>query len=207
MLLIEQNFTNIQTISEGATPADKKLYLQGIFMEAESKNINGRIYPKSDIQKAVTKINEAAMSSRHILGELDHPPTLEVKLANVSHKIVEMVMDGNNAIGKAQILESTPMGQIAASLIKDGVNIGVSSRGSGSVNESTHIVEGFDLISVDLVASPSARNAYPTTLREQIEFYNRGEIVTDLAEAVIHDNKAQKYFQTEIFKFIKSNFN
>lgn len=183
------------------------MYLQGTFMESEKRNRNGRIYQKSQIEAAVDKINEAARQGRHILGELDHPPTLEVKLANVSHKILEMRMNGNDAVGKAMILETTPNGQIAKNLAESGIVLGVSSRGSGSVNEDTGIVEDFTFITADIVANPSAINAYPTSIMEQLEMYRRGYLVNDLAQAVLHDDKAQKYFQKEIEKFIKETFN
>lgn len=204
MILLEENFKNIliEAAEEG-----KKLYLKGIFMESEQKNRNGRIYKKSEISAAVDKVNEAASAGKYILGHLDHPKDLEVRLENVSHKILEMHMDGNNAIGKAEILDKTPKGQIARSLIESGVQIGLSSRGRGMVNEDTNIVEGFDFITVDLVASPSAISAYPTSVMEAIEMYRRGYIVNDLAEAVLHDDKAQKYFQQEIMKFLRETFN
>lgn len=204
MILTESNFSNIITEST----EDKKLYIKGIFLESEQQNRNGRIYQKSEIENAVRKINEAASSGRYVLGELDHPNgSLEVSLKNVSHKITEMYMQGNNAIGKAEILEKHPSGQIAKALIESGINIGVSSRGSGYVNESTSTVEGFEMVTVDLVASPSAINAYPQSLRESIEFYKRTGELDNLANAVIHDSSAQKYFEQEILKFITSTFN
>ena len=204
MILLEENFKDIKIENAGE---GKKLYLKGIFMESEQKNRNGRIYKKDEIIAAVDKINEAAKNNRHILGQLDHPKDLEVRLENVSHKIIEMHMNGNNAIGNAEILDKTPKGQIAKSLIESGIQLGVSSRGSGMVNEDTNIVEGFNLITIDLVASPSAINSYPTSVMEALEMYQRGYMVKDLAEAVIHDKAAQKYFEREILKFIKESFN
>lgn len=206
MILIEERFTDIQTITEG-TEGNKHLYLQGVFMESEQQNRNGRTYQKAELEKAVQKVNEAALAGRHILGHLDHPPSLEVKLADVSHKILEMKMHGNDAIGKSQILESTPNGQIVKGLINDGVNLGVSSRGAGQVNEDTGIVEGFNFITVDIVANPSAINAYPTSVMEELQMYRKGELVRSLANDVIHDQKAQKYFQKELQKFLQTAFN
>lgn len=205
MILTEQNFSNV--ITETSSDS-KKLFIKGIFLESEQKNRNGRIYQRQEIQEAVDKINEAANQGRHILGELDHPSgNLEVSLKNVSHKITEMYMEGNNAIGKAEILESVPAGQIAKGLIESGINIGVSSRGTGMVNESTNMVEGFEIVTVDLVASPSAINAFPQSLRESIEMYRRTGELDNLANAVIHDVSAQKYFEKEIMKFIEETFN
>lgn len=205
MIIVEQIF-NAQTLTEGEE-GKKHMYLQGTFMESEKRNRNGRIYQKSQIEAAVDKINEAASQGRHILGELDHPPTLEVKLANVSHKILEMRMNGNDAVGKAQILDNTPNGQIAKNLAESGIVLGVSSRGAGTVNEESGLVEDFNFITADLVANPSAINAYPSSIMEQLEMYRRGYLVNDLAEAVLHDKKAQKYFEQEIKKFIAETFN
>jgi len=201
MIITETTFSNIIT---EATEEGKNLYIKGVFMESEKKNRNGRQYLRSEIEKAVQKVNEAA-KGHPILGELDHPSTLEVRLENVSHQIVEMYMQGDDAIGKALILP-TPKGQIARSLIEAGVPLGVSSRGSGSVNESTGIVEGFDLVTVDIVANPSAINAYPESVYEHLEFYKRGEMLESLAEAVVHDEAAQKYFKREMLKFIEDLF-
>lgn len=203
MILIEENFNGIicESSNEG-----KKLYLSGIFLESEQKNRNGRIYARKEIEAAVNIVNEAATAGRHILGQLDHPQDLVVSLSDVSHKILEMHMSGNNAIGKAQIMESTPKGQIAKGLIKEGVQLGVSSRGSGQVNEDTGIVEGFNFITVDIVANPSAINAYPQSITEALEMHKRGYIINDLSEAVLHDKAAQKYFQKELIKFIGDSF-
>ena len=202
MLLIEQNFnTKIQCNED-----TKKLYLQGVFMEAETKNRNGRIYQRFQLEEAVKKVNEAAAKDRHILGHLDHPKDLVINLSEVSHKIVHMEMQGNTLIGKAEILDKTPKGQIAKGLIESGVNIGVSSRGSGSVNENTGVVETYNFITADLVATPSFLSAIPSSVMEALEMYRRGELVNDLSQAVLHDNKAQKYFQKEIKRFIEELF-
>lgn len=202
MILIENNFSNVNSDSNG-----KNLYLQGIFMESERQNRNGRQYQRQEIEAAVNKINESAQQGRHVLGELDHPNgSLEVSLKNVSHKIVEMQMDGSNAVGKAEIISDLPNGQIAKGLVESGVQLGVSSRGTGSVNESG-IVEGFDIVTVDIVANPSAIDAYPQSIYESLQLYRRGYEVQNLAEAVIYDDRAQKYFEKELMKFIQETFN
>jgi hypothetical protein len=202
MILTESNFSNIIT---EASEDKKKLYLKGIFMESEQRNRNNRIYKRAEIERAVNKINEAARAGRHVLGALDHPPTLEIRLDTVSHRIVEMTMDGNNAIGKAEILP-TPAGNIARSLIEAGVNLGVSTRGSGSVNESSGIVEGFECVTVDIVAQPSAINAYPSSILEHLDIYRNQNRLMDLATVVTHDASAQKYLKKEINKFIEELF-
>lgn len=205
MILIEERFTDLRgdVITESSgNGEEKKYYLQGIFAESETKNRNQRTYTMADMAREVAKVNEAAKTGRHVLGELDHPDTLEIKLKNVSHRIVEMRMEGNRAVGKAEILRNHPNGQIAIGLMKDGIQLGVSTRGSGKVNSRTGVVENFNLVTVDIVATPSARSAYPETIQEQLEMYKHGGVITDLAEAVIHDPIAQKYFEAEMKKFI-----
>ena len=199
MILTENNFSGIITES---TEDGKKLYLKGVYMESESPNRNGRTYQKAELQKAADKVNEAAKSGQFILGHLDHPNSLEIKLEDVSHKIIEMHMQGTQAIGRAEVLTLHPKGKILESLIKSGINVGVSSRGTGEVNSTTGIVEGFEMVTVDAVATPSAHNAIPTSIMEAIDMYRRGFEIDNLAEAVIHDAKAQKYFNKEIEKFL-----
>jgi len=203
MILIENNF-DVHTLEE-ATKEGNDLYLNGVFMEANKKNQNGRIYRRDEISQAADRMNEAAKQGRHILGEMDHRDDLNVALSNVSHKIVDMKMEGDQAIGKAQILK-TPNGQIARSLVESGVNIGVSSRGSGSVNESTGEVSNFNAVTIDIVANPSCQSAVPQSIWERLDMYRNGEEINKLAEAVVHDPKAQKYFTFEVRKFIQDCF-
>lgn len=199
MILIEENF---QTELSEAMEGDKKhFYIKGIFGEAETKNRNGRSYKLNEMQGQIERVNDQARAGRFVLGELDHPDTLSVSLKNVSHRIETMWMEGNQAFGKARILENHPNGQIAIGLAKDGITLGMSTRGAGKVN-SDGIVENFNLVTVDLVATPSARSAYPQTIQEQLELYGRGEIVTDLAEGAAHNDPiAQKYIEMEMKKF------
>jgi len=203
MILLEENFEGVRSV---VSDDNKKTYLVGTFMEAESKNRNGRIYDLAEMTQEVTRINDLAKSNRHVLGQLDHPnpQTLDISLKEVSHRIVEMKMDGNKAIGKAEILEAHPNGQILKGLVLSGVNVGVSSRGTGQLNESTGRVSKFGLKTVDAVATPSCQSAYPETIQEKLEMYNRGHVVQDLSEAVIHDPLAQKYFQIELKKFVEN---
>jgi hypothetical protein len=204
MILIEEKFNDVAPLEEASPDGKKKIFLKGVFAEAEQPNQNGRTYALAEMTSEVKRINDQAQVGRFVLGELDHPSSLDIKLENVSHKIVEMWMEGNNAYGKAEIIAGHPKGQILKSLIDSGINVGVSTRGSGQVNESTGRVANFKMITVDAVATPSARSAYPETIQEQIDYYARGNIVTDLAEANIHDPKAQKYFQEEMRKFINA---
>lgn len=200
MILLESSY-NIVTEQEAET---KNLYLKGIFMEAETVNKNGRKYRLSEMADNVNRINKQIKDGYDLLGELDHPDDLTVKLSGVSHKITELKMNGNAAYGKALILP-TPKGLIAKGLIESGIKLGVSSRGSGSIDDEG-IVEEFQLITIDIVANPSAPNAYPQSVYEHLEMYKRGYIVTDLAESLREDKSAQKYFDKEIGKFIEKLF-
>ena len=185
---------------------DKKdTYLQGIFMQAEQKNRNNRIYPLDEMVNAVSSMNEHIQQYGGLFGELDHPENrLSIAMDRISHVITELRMDGNNVIGKAKLLE-TPMGLIAKEIAKSGARYGVSSRGAGQVNESG-IVSGFRLVTVDLVATPSAHGAMPNTIYESLQQHKKGQILT-LAEAVREDADAQKYFKKEMKKFISEIFN
>lgn len=201
MILVEENFGGIITESceEG-----KKTYLSGVMMEWGVRNRNGRIYKREDMEKAVSMVNEAAKNGQHILAELDHPNTLEVRLANVSHRLMELQIKGNQVIGKAEVLTMHPNGAILKSLLDHKVAVGVSSRGGGHVNESTGEVSNFSFVTIDAVATPSCATARPATILESLEMYGRGKVITDLAESVIHDKAAQKYFVEEMRKFINS---
>jgi len=176
----------------------QNLFLAGRMMAAEQKNLNQRVYPLHEIARAVERINDKIKEGAYICGELNHPDNLSIDLKNVSHIITEAWMDGNNAVGKCKIL-NTPSGQIVRSLIEGGVKLGVSSRGTGNVT-SSGIVEGFDFVTLDIVATPSGPGCYPDVVRESIE----NNKIMSLAEAVQTDPKAQKYLQTEIIKFIES---
>ena len=137
-------------IVESEVGADKELYLSGVFMQADLQNRNGRTYPIHEISKAVTEANNRIKESNGIFGELDHPQSLTINLDRISHVITEMKMVGANAVGKAKIIQDTPMGGIAKALINSGAKVGVSSRGAGQVNES--VVTDFAFVTVDIVA-------------------------------------------------------
>lgn len=202
MILIEQNFQS-EVLHEGEGPK-KKTYLMGVMAEAEKKNRNGRIYDAGEMRLAESKINEAAESGTHILGHLDHPNTLEIQLENVSHRLIHAQMKNNQLVCKAEILENHPKGAIAKSLIDHGVKLGVSTRGSGSVNESTGRVSKYNFVTVDLVANPSCQSAYPESIQEQLMMSKNGNHIIDLSENLNHDPIAQKYFEIEMRKFIES---
>jgi hypothetical protein len=141
------------------------LYLSGIMMQAALKNGNGRVYPVNEIQRAVEECQGRIKAGNFIMGELNHPDTLTINLANVSHAITEIAMDGNNAVGKMKLL-NTPAGNIAKGIIEGGVRLGVSSRGTGNVNEGGDVSD-FSFVTMDIVSQPSAPDAYPNVVAER----------------------------------------
>ncbi len=179
----------------------KDLYMKGIFIQGGVKNQNDRVYPIQEIGKAVETINERLQEGQTVLGEADHPEELTVNLDRVSHIVEDMWMDGPNGYGKLKIIP-TPMGNIISTLLESGAKLGVSSRGSGNVNESGQVSD-FDIVTVDIVAQPSAPEAYPKAIRESLWNMRGGYGMYNLAEAMINDKKAQKYLQEGIMKFIE----
>ena len=186
MKLITEEVTNVKVITEG-TGDDKKLYIEGVFLQGEIKNRNGRMYPIDTLSREVGRYCENFVNKGRALGELGHPDGPTVNLDRVSHKITSLVQEGNNFRGKAQIL-STPMGKIASSLLDEGVCLGVSSRGVGSLrmtNEGHKIVgEDFQLATAaDIVADPSAPDAFVNGIMEGKEWVWEGGILREkLAE-------------------------
>lgn len=201
-LLIEDLSPSCAGLIQEASTDGKNLWLNGTFMMAEQKNRNGRIYPLSEIAQAVNSLSQKIMETRGVMGELDHPNTLSINLDRVSHVITDVRMEGSNAIGKMKLLD-TPMGSIAKKLVEAGVAIGVSSRGAGNVNESGQ-VSGFNVITVDIVATPSAQNAYPSSVYESLDHAKNGKQIITLSEQVQHDPAAQKYLKEEILKWINT---
>jgi hypothetical protein len=179
----------------------KSLYMKGIFIQGGVRNLNERVYPVREIEKAVDNVNDILREGGSVLGECDHPAELTINLDRVSHVIESMWMDGNSGFGKLKILP-TPMGNIIRTLTEAGVKLGVSSRGSGNVNDRGEVSE-FEIVTVDVVARPSAPNAYPKPVYEARNS-KRGNVITDLAEAVAHDPKAQKHFHKELLNWINN---
>jgi len=201
-ILIEELSPSECGIIRESSADGKNTWLNGIFMQGGVKNRNGRLYPINEIQIAVDTANQRIKESNGIFGELDHPQTLSINLDRISHVITELRIEGQNAIGKAKLLK-TPMGNIAKELAESGVSLGVSSRGAGQVNEDGG-VQGFSFVTVDIVATPSAPNAYPNTVVESLEMAKNGRQIISLAEALKEDPAAQKYLKTEITKWINT---
>ena len=188
MKLITEEVTNVQVITEG-TGTNKKLYIEGTFLQGEIKNRNGRMYPITTLAKEVDRYCETFVNKGRALGELGHPDGPTVNLDRVSHKITSLVQEGNNFRGKAQIL-STPMGKIASSLLVEGVMLGVSSRGVGSLKMTNegHKVVGEDFMlatAADIVADPSAPDAFVSGIMEGKEWVWDNGILKESAVAEI----------------------
>jgi len=180
----------------------KNLYMKGIFVQGGVKNANQRVYPVQEISQAVDSINKQLKEGYSVLGELDHPDDLKINLDRVCHMITDMWMDGPNGFGKLKILP-TPMGQLVTTMLESGVKLGVSSRGSGNVNESSGHVSDFDIVTVDIVAQPSAPNAYPKAVYEGLMNMRGGHRVLEMAKDAGANQKVQKYLQEEVRRLIK----
>ena len=179
----------------------KNMFMEGIFVQGNVKNANQRVYPVNEIANAVESVQKKIDEGFPVLGECDHPPELTVNVDRVSHIIESMWMDGPNGYGKLKIVP-TPMGNIIRTLIESGATLGVSSRGSGEVNPSGE-VKNFEIVTVDIVAQPSAPEAYPKAIYEGLMNMRGGYQTWQLAQNVQQDKVAQKYLSEQIIKFIK----
>jgi hypothetical protein len=186
---------------EDAAGQGKNLYMSGIFIQGGIKNHNERVYPVSEIRSAVEFINQQIAEDLSICGELDHPAELNINLDRVSHVITQMWMDGPSGMGKLKILP-TPMGNIVRTLLESGVKLGVSSRGSGNVSDNGEVSD-FQIVTVDIVARPSAPNAYPVPVYETLN-NKRSKVVEDLARAVQHDQRAKAFLKDELMSWVKN---
>jgi len=206
MLYLRENLTfkdaNVVYEATENSNGGKDLYMKGICIQGGVENANKRVYPVSEITSAVTTINEQIKEGNSVLGEVDHPDDLKINLDRVSHMIENMWMDGPNGYGKLKILE-TPMGQLVKTMIEGGVKLGVSSRGSGNVNESSGQVADFEIVTVDVVAQPSAPNAYPVAIYEGLLNMRGGHKVLDMAREASGDAKVQKYLKEEMIRLIR----
>jgi hypothetical protein len=180
----------------------KDLYMKGIFIEGGVENHNKRVYPVQEIGRAVSTINKQIKEGHSVLGELDHPDDLKINLDRVTHMIEQMWMDGPCGHGKLKVLP-TPMGQIVRTMLESGVKLGVSSRGSGNVNEGSGHVSDFEIVTVDIVAQPSAPHAYPTAIYEGLMNMRHGHRALDMARDVQGDQKVQKYLKEQVTRLIK----
>jgi hypothetical protein len=201
-LYLRENLTFNQAniVVEGAGEG-KDLYMKGICIQGGVKNANERVYPVQEIERAVQTLNEQITEGYSVMGEVDHPDDLKVNLDRVSHIITSMWMDGPNGFGKLKILP-TPMGQLVSTMLNSGVKLGVSSRGSGNVDDRTGYVSDFEIVTVDIVAQPSAPNAYPKAIYEGLMNMKYGHRTLEIARDAGQDNKVQRYLKSEVIKLI-----
>jgi len=195
-------FDRAGMVVESEGDGDKKnLYMKGIFIQGGVKNANERVYPVSEIETAVQTLNEQIQNGYSVLGEVDHPDDLKINLDRVSHMITSMWMDGANGFGKLKILP-TPMGELVKTMLQSGVKLGVSSRGSGNVNDLDGRVSDFEIVTVDIVAQPSAPNAYPKAIYEGVMNMKHGHKLMDIAKEARGDKKVQRYLAEEVKRLI-----
>ena len=197
-LIAEYVDENLEVVTEAIKDGGKKYTIQGVFMSAEQKNRNGRIYPKPIMESAVSKYVSEQVSKGRAVGELNHPEGPTVNLDKVSHKIESLDWKGNDVVGKATILE-TPMGQIVKGLLDGGVKLGVSTRGMGSLENrggAMVVKPDFLLNAVDIVQDPSAPSAFVNGVMEGVEWvWNNGIIEAQAIEKI----------ETEIKKAPRAN--
>lgn len=197
------NQANIQVFEEqDAGTGGKNLYLKGICIEGDKRNANERIYPLHEIRKAVETINEQIRSGNSVLGEVDHPDDLKINLDRVCHSVDGMWMDEHAGCGKLKILP-TPMGELIRTLLTSGVKLGVSSRGSGNVDDRTGHVSDFEIVTIDVVAQPSAPNAYPTAIYEGMINMKHGHRILEMAREAGEDDRVRKYLAREVKRLIQ----
>jgi len=193
----------VSLIEEVNPNGGKDLCMKGIFIQGDVKNQNQRVYPAREIVRAVNAMNKKLNGDRPdpILGECDHPEELSINLDRVSHLITEMWMDGNDGYGKLKIVP-TPMGNIVKTLLQSGAKLGVSSRGSGNVDDNG-VVSDFEIITVDIVAQPSAPNAFPRTIYESLFNMKGGSRVITTAREALTEAAAQKQLVKDLQRFIQ----
>ena len=205
MLNLREHLTydqaNITLESTDKPDGGKDLYMKGIMIQGGVKNANQRVYPVNEIGRAVKTLNDQITGGYSVLGEVDHPEGLNINLDRVSHMISDCWMDGPNGYGKLKLLP-TPMGELVKTMLESGVKLGVSSRGSGNVLEGSGEVSDFEIITVDVVAQPSAPGAYPTPVYEHLMNARGGMKAYELAQATKEDPKAQKYLKESLVNII-----
>ncbi len=204
MSFLQENlsFDAAQVILERSGENGKELYMKGLCIQGDVKNANQRTYPVNEISNAVKTLKEQIGGGYSVLGELDHPDDLKINLDRVSHIITDMWMEGANGYGKLKILP-TPMGTLVETMLGAGVKLGVSSRGSGNVNESNGHVSEFEIVTVDVVAQPSAPDAYPTAIYEGLLNMNGGSKLLEMAADARESITAQRFLKSGILQLIK----
>jgi hypothetical protein len=196
-LISEFTETNLECLIEKKDNGDKNFVIEGVFAQADKKNRNGRVYPKPIMERAVGKYVQEQVSKKRAVGELNHPEGPTVNLDKVSHLITDLKLEGNDVIGKAQILD-TPMGKIVKGLLEGGVQLGVSTRGMGSLenrNGVAYVKDDFILSTVDIVQDPSAPDAFVNGIMEGVDWvWNNGilepQVIEDMETEIKNAPKA-----------------
>lgn len=218
-LLVESLFGSGHTLdvvneSAGSAPGERRpVYLRGLFLQGNVVNANRRLYPASEIQRAVGELAERIRNYGGVVGECDHPSSTEVNLSRASHVIDEIRMDGDNGVGRLRLLDDTPLGQVCRALVEAGVRLGVSSRGRGDLTfdraRNCYVVNNFSIVTVDIVASPSAPNAYPDVVREsafrpaEVFEGRHGRLVEDAAgHAALGDRRARHHLRRMLEAYV-----
>jgi hypothetical protein len=189
-------------VESDQSDSGKSFYMKGIFIQGGVRNANERVYPVPEIERAVKQLNEQIKSGNSVLGEVDHPDDLKINLDRVSHMIESMWMDGPNGFGKLKVLP-TPMGDVISKMLGAGVKLGVSSRGSGNVDEGSGKVSDFEIVTVDIVAQPSAPNAYPKAIYEGLMNMPHGHKLIEALKTDRSSPMVQKYLKEEVVRLIK----
>ncbi len=200
-LTFAQSGLVMESETDAGNKTGKSLYLKGITIQGGIRNANRRIYPVDEIERAVKTLNEQIINGYSVLGEVDHPDDLKVNLDRASHMIMQMWMEGPNGYGKLKLIP-TPSGELIRIMLESGVKLGVSSRGSGDVNEYNGHVSNFEIITVDVVAQPSAPGAYPTPVYEHLLNTKGGYRALRVAHEVRDDPRAQRYLQESLINII-----
>ena len=200
-LITETQDVELEYITETNAKGGKDVFIEGVFMQSESKNRNGRVYPRKIMESAVNKYVTEQVKTRRAVGELNHPEGPTVNLDKVSHIIESLDWNGNDVVGKARILE-TPMGQIVKGLLDGGVQLGVSTRGMGSLenrNGVMYVKDDFILSTVDIVQDPSAPTAFVNGIMEGVEWvWNNGIIESQVIEKM--ETEIKKASRTDLYE-------
>jgi hypothetical protein len=192
---------HVQLLEEDNKAGGKDLCMKGIFIQGDVRNQNQRVYPAREIARAVNSITEKLSTGHTVMGELDHPEELSINLDRVAHLITEMWIEGADGYGKLKIVP-TPMGNIVKTLLLSGAKLGVSSRGSGNVGDDG-AVSDFEIVTVDIVAQPSAPNAFPRTIYESLFNMKGGSRIVTTAREALTEATAQKQLVKDLHRFIQ----
>lgn len=193
--------SRMTVLEESSVSGAKNLFMKGIFIQGDVRNHNKRIYPTREISRAVNLITEKIKNDNGVGGEMNHPEDLAINPERISHIITEMWLEGNDGYGKLKIVP-TPLGNIVKTLLESGLKLGVSSRGSGNVDDDG-VVSDFEIVTVDIVTQPSAPNAYPRVIYESLYNMRGGSAIIENARTAHFEPSAQRELNKQALKFIE----